>query len=397
MNALVHEGLVTEPEYRLTAETRPAGVAGLWVRQAPAGPWYTSGQTVSLTAGTSDPHYAFAGWDPGPGNPDGSLTVTMDGPVAAAAVFRYFAHPPQITALPDTAVDEDGSLVFGAEWLGAHVSDANDPVGSLRFEAAAGGPFSVEFDSTAGTLTLAPAADYAGTAAVAVRVVDPDGAADTDTFTVTVRPMPDPPGSFGLLSPADGSGAASAVRFSWQASADPDAGDGVTYRVVVGPDRAHPWIGAVIDSLVDGTSVLLGLPGAGTHYWTVEARDTQGHSVIADAVYALRVTPSGVVSENGPDTALPGRFSVGALYPNPFNPGAAFELFLPADAAVRADVYDVRGSRIRVLRDGMERAGARRVEWDGRDDSGRPAPSGVYTVRVEAGGRVFNLKATLAK
>jgi hypothetical protein len=86
--------------------------------------------------------------------------------------------------------------------------------------------------------------------------------------------------------------------------------------------------------------------------------------------------------------------------PNPFNPATTirFELSL-ADAAapVSLRVYDVRGQLVRTLLDDRLSPGLNEVSWDGRDDAGRPAPSGVYVYRLETGqqalaGRMLMLK-----
>ena len=61
-------------------------------------------------------------------------------------------------------------------------------------------------------------------------------------------------------------------------------------------------------------------------------------------------------------------------------------------------VGDVLGRRVRTLRDeAWAGPGRFRVVWDGADDQGRPAASGVYLVRLTAGadrasGRVVLLR-----
>ena len=54
-----------------------------------------------------------------------------------------------------------------------------------------------------------------------------------------------------------------------------------------------------------------------------------------------------------------------------------------------------RGQPVRTLAlDRAYAAGAHALSWDGRDESGAPAPGGIYLVRVTAGGR--SLTRTLA-
>jgi flagellar hook assembly protein FlgD len=52
---------------------------------------------------------------------------------------------------------------------------------------------------------------------------------------------------------------------------------------------------------------------------------------------------------------------------------------------VRLVVVDVRGRLVRTLADESLAPGNYQRLWDGRDAEGRPLPSGVYAVLVEAG------------
>ena len=47
-------------------------------------------------------------------------------------------------------------------------------------------------------------------------------------------------------------------------------------------------------------------------------------------------------------------------------------------------IYNTIGQRIRELLNITQDAGSYETMWDGRDDSGREAPSGIYIVRFEA-------------
>lgn len=69
--------------------------------------------------------------------------------------------------------------------------------------------------------------------------------------------------------------------------------------------------------------------------------------------------------------------------PNPFRSDAALHLTLPRSGNVEVGVYDVAGRRVRVLRASLP-AGAHRITWDGRDDSGRAVGAGFYVVRARS-------------
>lgn len=78
-----------------------------------------------------------------------------------------------------------------------------------------------------------------------------------------------------------------------------------------------------------------------------------------------------------------------AAGPNPSR-GATdvrFSFRLAAAAACRLTIHDVSGRRVREVLAGRLPEGHHDVAWDGRDDAGRPAASGVYFVRLTASGR----------
>jgi hypothetical protein len=74
-----------------------------------------------------------------------------------------------------------------------------------------------------------------------------------------------------------------------------------------------------------------------------------------------------------------------ALTPNPTAHGAAIALSLARPAQVSVAIYDASGRRVRALATAPFAAGEPHLNWDGRDDAGRVAPSGIYFVRVRAG------------
>src|SRR4030095_9869201 len=81
--------------------------------------------------------------------------------------------------------------------------------------------------------------------------------------------------------------------------------------------------------------------------------------------------------------ATPSPFSLETNRPNPFDRNTRIRFSLPAAGAHKLVVYDVNGRRVRVLSEGARAAGIGEVEWDGRDGSGAPVPSGVYFYRLE--------------
>lgn len=91
-----------------------------------------------------------------------------------------------------------------------------------------------------------------------------------------------------------------------------------------------------------------------------------------------------------------GTLRLGMPYPNPANPGSGQPVRLDADltdigaglVSARFEVYDVRGRLVaRPFTGTLEsRDYSGYLTWDGRLSDGRPAPSGVYILRLTAGG-----------
>ena len=83
--------------------------------------------------------------------------------------------------------------------------------------------------------------------------------------------------------------------------------------------------------------------------------------------------------------------------PNPFNPSTDIRYQLPEAGRVRLVIYDLLGRTVRVLADDRREAGYHLISWDGRDETGRPVGSGIYLLRLEAGGLAQVRKMTLMR
>jgi hypothetical protein len=84
-------------------------------------------------------------------------------------------------------------------------------------------------------------------------------------------------------------------------------------------------------------------------------------------------------------STTPSRYRLADNYPNPFGNGAAFsavgtaiEFELPRTGAVKLEIYDLLGQKIRTLVDQSRAAGIHRVVWDGKNDLGKTVASGIY-------------------
>ena len=97
------------------------------------------------------------------------------------------------------------------------------------------------------------------------------------------------------------------------------------------------------------------------------------------------------------DPEVPDEFALTRNFPNPFNPRTRFFFDLPGPADVELAVLDLTGRKVAVLRAGRTTAGRFEAVWEGTDTYGKPAPSGVYCIRLCAGGRFLVQKITLLR
>ena len=72
-------------------------------------------------------------------------------------------------------------------------------------------------------------------------------------------------------------------------------------------------------------------------------------------------------------------------YPNPFNPETTIQYSLPKQTHTTITVFNIKGSRVNTLVNGLQQAGSHSIVWNGCDANGQKVSSGIYYARIEAG------------
>ncbi|HPF34899.1 MAG TPA: T9SS type A sorting domain-containing protein [Candidatus Krumholzibacteria bacterium] len=103
-----------------------------------------------------------------------------------------------------------------------------------------------------------------------------------------------------------------------------------------------------------------------------------------ETVMLERSTKSLASSEEEESIPLVTGFST--PYPNPFNPSTKLRFTLAEAIPIKLAIYNLRGQRVIQLADGVFSAGEHLIPWHGRNDQGSVVGSGVYLVRMQAGG-----------
>ncbi len=110
----------------------------------------------------------------------------------------------------------------------------------------------------------------------------------------------------------------------------------------------------------------------------VTARDAAGNLAadVSDSDFGILDWLTGVG-----DLALAGTSL--SVFPNPSGAGATHVRYgAPQAAAVDLAIYDLAGRLVRRLDAEVGGDQERTLRWDGRDETGRDVPSGVYLVRL---------------
>ncbi|MEW5766312.1 MAG: right-handed parallel beta-helix repeat-containing protein [bacterium] len=106
---------------------------------------------------------------------------------------------------------------------------------------------------------------------------------------------------------------------------------------------------------------------------------TEGNQAIKE--FLAHIITQGVAAQ------IPARSSLSQNYPNPFNPETWLPFALSTDTRVNINIYNLSGQLIRTLDLGKLSAGTyvdkeRAAYWDGRDNSGQEAASGIYLYQL---------------
>ena len=120
--------------------------------------------------------------------------------------------------------------------------------------------------------------------------------------------------------------------------------------------------------------------------------DWQGADLLRRWIASLQQDTHVAGGEGQPDA-----FFLAQNYPNPFNPETVIGYRVSGEGSVELVVFAAAGQRIRTLVAGHHAPGSYQVRWDGRDQAGTAAASGIYLYRLRAGNFQQQRRLTLLK
>jgi len=355
--------------FTLTLSASPPG-AGT-VTPSPGLASYALGDSVEISASAA-PGHVFSGWSGDAAGTDDPLTVVMDGDKNIVALFAtdVATHPVVI------------SQVYGAG------GEAGADYRNDFIELFNRGSASVDLSDW--SVQYAPDSGAAWTATVLAGTIEPgryylvqQAAGAGGTLDL---PTPDATGT----TPMDATdGRVALVRHTAALTdtcpTDPEIEDFVGYGSAACAENVPtpvPGIATAAHRLeagcVDTDDNQLDFEG-------LAPAPRNSASPINVCTYWVEVPPV----TDARDWSL-------AASPNPSRGAAVLRFTLPRAGAALLRVYDLQGRTVATLWDGVLQAGPHRAVWNGSTPAG-PARSGVYFVRLQAGGRTLQRALVVAR
>ena len=289
-----------------------------------------------------------------------------------------FSHnlPPVISGISQINIFEDSSKTLDIRRI---ISDGNDSLSALSLTFRSSCPqLSVLYDTTRKVLKLNPQKNWFGSGKLFIKAEDPAGLKDSLSMDFNVISLPDAPGRFLLISPEDSLSVntKTPLTFCWTKSFNADPGDTILYRFSMdsNPDFSAPDF---VVSLADTVFNLSDIPDPGVYFWKVVAYDKDGLYTLCDKMFCFIISDQSNVQTNELS-----EFRLWQNSPNPFNQSTQIIFSLKFPQNTKIVVYDMQGRLVKILADNFFTAGTHKIEWKGRDFSGKDVSSGIYIIKL---------------
>lgn len=152
-------------------------------------------------------------------------------------------------------------------------------------------------------------------------------------------------------------------------------------------DTGDPYPGSTVNRTFSAASSpnSNAYSGTGTQVSVVSISNS-GVTMTADITVG---SPQDILAE---EALLPGRVRLHGNVPNPFNPMTVISLEVAGEVPVNVEIYNLKGQKIRLLKDEVIGPGNYNIVWDGRDWRGAETGSGVYFCRMTSDGQSETIK-----
>ncbi|MCK5739010.1 PKD domain-containing protein, partial [bacterium] len=187
---------------------------------------------------------------------------------------------PTLKNIPAQFIAEDDTLIMRWNSLVLLASDPDNKQADFSFSIINNLNTRSHWDNTMKALLIYGKSNWSGEETITMKVTDGSGGVGTKDFQVWVTPVPDAPDDFSLTSPLNEAFSMwpETIQFRWNASNDPDAGEGVVYRWVLSRYDNFQSILERSPDMIMNSYTFTNTKGRdpGLYYWRVEAEGDDG-------------------------------------------------------------------------------------------------------------------------
>ncbi len=162
------------------------------------------------------------------------------------------------------------------------------------------------------------------------------------------------------------------------------AGGGLKILTVPSPASGTWFIGVKCDTTIEAVNT------ADYYYYTGALEILDGLEYRISAQWDTTSIAAGEIAHA---TA----FALGRNYPNPFNASTTIDFDIRSPGRVRIEIFSSDGRLVRTLSEGHFDSGSHSVVWNSNNNSGAPAPSGIYMIRMTASANTASRKILLIR
>jgi len=136
--------------------------------------------------------------------------------------------------------------------------------------------------------------------------------------------------------------------------------------------------------------------GVAPKCWDMTQNNWVGLSfwIVTDSMMKIEGTASPTSVDITPATSS---LVLNPNYPNPFNPSTTISFSLSKASQTRLEIYNLKGQKVKTLCNASLNSGEHQYIWNGTDEQGRKAGSGVYFYKLTAGSQSVMKKMIMMK
>ncbi len=115
-----------------------------------------------------------------------------------------------------------------------------------------------------------------------------------------------------------------------------------------------------------------------------DIKEDNDHYIIAATKKGVNFSASPITAITEPAIKQNRVFALFKNYTNPFNPSTTIRYELPRQSAVTLKIYNIRGQKVKEYSYSSQNAGVHQLVWNGLNQYGAKAASGLYIINFRA-------------